>query len=270
MAQPGKKSKNYEKFVAKFERKLTTDDCYTPPLVYAAVLRWCREKYAIPEDAPILRPFYPGGDYERADYPAGCYVIDNPPFSIVSKIVQWYAERNIRFFLFAPYLTNLNIRNCNHVITPYSVTYENGAKVDTSFVTNLGDDFIASEPDLYRLIKAADEATQAANKKELPKYAYPDHVLMASDVGYMAKHGVRFAVKAQDCHFIRALDAQREHGKRMFGAGYLLSDRAAAERAAAERAAAERAAAERAAAERANAKVWPLSPREREIIQGLG
>lgn len=36
MAQPGKKSKNYEEFIAKFERKLTTDDCNTPPLVYAA------------------------------------------------------------------------------------------------------------------------------------------------------------------------------------------------------------------------------------------
>lgn len=255
MAQPGKKSKNYEEFVAKFEKKLTTDDCFTPPLVYAAVLRWCREKYAIPEDAPIVRPFYPGGDYERADYPAGCYVIDNPPFSMISKIVQWYQSHKIRFFLFAPYLTNLGIKNCNHVITPCSVTYANGAKIDTSFVTNLGEDFIASEPDLYRLIKAADEATQKASKKELPKYVYPDHVLMASDVGYMAKHGVCFAVKASDCHFIRALDAQREHGKGMYGSGYLLSERAAAERA---------------AAERANARVWPLSPREREIIQGLG
>ena len=138
-------------------------------------------------------------------------------------------------------------------------------------MTNLGDDFIASEPDLYQLIKAADEATQAANKKELPKYTYPDHVLMASDVGYMARHGVRFAVKARDCHLIRALDAQREHGKALFGAGYLLSDRAAAERTAADRAAAERAAAtDRAAADRAAAKVWPLSSREREIIQGLG
>lgn len=260
MSQPGKKSKNYEEFIAKFERKLTTDECYTPPLVYAAVLRWCRERYDIPEDATILRPFYHGGDYERTDYPAGCYVIDNPPFSIISKIVKWYQERNIRFFLFAPYLTNLGIRNCNHVITPYTVTYENGAKVDTSFVTNLGDDFIASEPDLYQLIKAADEATQAANKKELPKYAYPDHVLMASDLGYMARHGVRFAVKAHDCHYIRALDTQREHGKALFGSGYLLSDRAAAERAAASRA----------AAERVNSRVWQLSAREREIIQGLG
>ena len=262
MAQPGKKSNNYDEFVEKFKTKLTTDDCYTPPLVYAAVLRWCCEKYAIPADAQIVRPFYPGGDYERYSYPDGCYVIDNPPFSIVSKIVKWYQARKIRFFIFAPYLTNLGIRNCNHLITPVSVTYENGAKVDTSFVTNLGDDLIASEPELYRLIKAADEATQKASKKELPKYAYPDHVLMASDVGYMAKHGVRFAVKARDCHFIRALDAQREHGKAMYGTGYLLSDRAAAERAAAERAAA--------SARVASAKVWTLSARESEIIRGLG
>ncbi|MGN0853431.1 MAG: hypothetical protein ACI4Q3_08660 [Kiritimatiellia bacterium] len=93
MAQPGKKSKTYAEFVEKFKPKLTTDDCNTPPLVYEAVLGWCREKYAIPADAPIVRPFYPGGDYERFDYPEGCYVIDNPPFSILAQIVRFYNAR---------------------------------------------------------------------------------------------------------------------------------------------------------------------------------
>ena len=63
------------------------------------------------------------------------------------------------------------------------------------------------------------------------------------------------------------------------GAGFLLSDNAAAERAAAERAAAERAvaegvaaeraAAERAAAERAAAFIIQLSDREKDIIDSL-
>ena len=31
------KSKTYEEFVEKFKPKLTTDDCYTPPLIYDTV-----------------------------------------------------------------------------------------------------------------------------------------------------------------------------------------------------------------------------------------
>ncbi len=34
------KSKTYEEFVDKFKPKLTTDDCYTPQLVYQAVKDW--------------------------------------------------------------------------------------------------------------------------------------------------------------------------------------------------------------------------------------
>ena len=56
------------------------------------------------------------------------------------------------------------------------------------------------------------------------------------------------------------LDDQERAGKTIFGAGFLLSERAAAERAAAERA----------AAENASATVWALSEREKEIIRSLG
>ena len=37
------KSQPYDEFVDKFKPKLTTDDCYTPPLVYEAVLMQCRD-----------------------------------------------------------------------------------------------------------------------------------------------------------------------------------------------------------------------------------
>lgn len=38
------KSKTYQEFVDKFKPKLTTDDCYTPPLIYDTVRDWaCRE-----------------------------------------------------------------------------------------------------------------------------------------------------------------------------------------------------------------------------------
>lgn len=34
------KSKTYEEFVDKFKPKKTTDDCYTPQIVYEAVKDW--------------------------------------------------------------------------------------------------------------------------------------------------------------------------------------------------------------------------------------
>ena len=77
-------------------------------------------------------------------------------------------------------------------------------------------------------------------------------------------------VRAEDCEFVRTLDAQRAHGKCIFGSGFLLSEKAAAEKAAAEKAAAEKAAAEKAAAEKAAAHAWELSEREREIVRKLG
>lgn len=86
-------SPEYAAFVEKFRPKKTTDDCYTPPAVYEAVLAWVRRRYGIAEDAPIVRPFWPGGDYERHEYPAGCVVVDNPPFSLTAKIVRFFAAR---------------------------------------------------------------------------------------------------------------------------------------------------------------------------------
>ena len=41
MGTPQAKLFDYEAFVGKFEPKKTTDDCYTPPEVYDAVLGYC-------------------------------------------------------------------------------------------------------------------------------------------------------------------------------------------------------------------------------------
>ena len=268
------KSKTYDEFVEKFKPKKTTDDCYTPPLVYETVKEWACEKYGISPDK-IVRPFYPGGDYEHADYPDGCVVLDNPPFSILSKICEFYLDRNISFFLFAPSLTAFCgcsvVMRTNHVICGADIVYENGAVVRTSFVTSFGGDTVAqTEPELTKRINLAVEAIRKEKARELPKYSYPDHVVTAAMLQRYAKYGVEFFVKRGECAFISRLDAQREAGKGIFGGGLLLSDRKAAEKAAAEKAAAERAAAERAAAEKASAHIWTLSDREKEIIESLG
>lgn len=41
------KGETYEEFTAKFEPKRTTDDCYTPPEVFDAVLSWACREYGI-------------------------------------------------------------------------------------------------------------------------------------------------------------------------------------------------------------------------------
>lgn len=93
----------YKAFVEKFKPKKTTDDCYTPPPVYEAVVAWAEERYRIARE-DIVRPFYPGGDYQRFDYPSGCLVLDNPPFSIISRIIRFYLSHGVRFLLFCPAL----------------------------------------------------------------------------------------------------------------------------------------------------------------------
>ena len=89
----------YKKFVDKFKPEKTTDDCYTPPNIYEAVKDYVIDKYNL-QGLKVLRPFYPGGNYEAEEYPEDCVVIDNPPFSILSKIYDFYLKRNIRFFCF--------------------------------------------------------------------------------------------------------------------------------------------------------------------------
>ena len=249
-------SPEYKEFCEKFKVKKTTDDCYTPPNVYEAVKDWAVKEYGL-EGREIVRPFWPGADFEAAEYPAGCVVIDNPPFSILARIVKWYNAAGIDYFLFSPYLTNLGTQGCNHVIAPATVMFENGAEVTISFQTNMGDDFISSRPDLMDAIKAADAINRKKDKKELPKYSYPDAVITSTAIGYLCVHHTPFAVKKEDCLFIRKLDAMGDRG--LFGGGYLLSEHAAAERAAAERAAAERAAVFK----------WELSQREKTLQKML-
>ncbi len=135
------KSTNYTDFVKKFEPKKTTDDCYTPEAVYDAVLEYVNKYIIKPSNmrfSRILRPFKPGGDYLAEKYNEKTVVIDNPPFSIYAQIVKNYLRMGVKFFLFAPALT-LFVKGsaCQYVITSSNIIYENGARVRTSFATNL-------------------------------------------------------------------------------------------------------------------------------------
>lgn len=80
-------NEEYDEFLEKFEAKKTTDDCYTPDLVYDAVADWVSNEYGI-DRKRFVRPFYPNGDYQKEKYPSGCAVVDNPPFSILTEILR--------------------------------------------------------------------------------------------------------------------------------------------------------------------------------------
>lgn len=251
----------YQEFLKKFEAKKTTDDCYTPELIYDAVGEWVEKEYNV-KRKDFVRPFYPGGDYKNYEYPKGSIVVDNPPFSILAEILQFYDKNDIKFFLFAPSLTLFSSSSSSTAICiDYTYTYANGAGVNTSFLTNLGDRSIRfrSAPDLYKALDIANTENLKQMRKELPKYTYPDHIVTSTFVGRMSKYGIGFSVSVDESEQISALDHQKKEGKAIYGKGYIISEKAAAEKAAAEKAAAEKAAATR----------WQLSDKEWEIIKKL-
>ena len=210
-------TEEYKAFTDKFKPKLTTDDCFTPPAVYEVVKDWAVEHYGL-QGRPIVRPFYPGGDFEHFNYPADCVVIDNPPFSIGAKIIDFYLERGIAFFLFAQNLTLFSTARgrANAVIANGKVTYENGAVVSTSFLTSLGDYLVETAPDLAERIKEA----QKDDKPSMPKYDYPANLITAALLNKAVNLGIHFRVKKGT--FVRVLDCQREKKKTIYGGGYLI------------------------------------------------
>lgn len=245
----GIKDEEYQEFEDKFKPKLTTDDCFTPKEVYDTVLNWACEKYGL-DSSKAVRPFYPGGDYEKFDYPEDCFVLDNPPFSILAKILDFYIEKEIPFFLFAPHLTLFSAsRKCNYLIAGVGVIYENKANVNTSFITSFGENKIEIVGDLRAAIEEAQIEARNEKKVELPKYDYPDNVITSARLGKIVEKGIKFAIKPEQCTFIRKLDSQE--GSALFGGGFLISNGAAEAEA------------------KAEAKKFELSERELEIVDKL-
>ena len=249
-----RRHEDYDAFVKKFELKKTTDDCYTPAAVYDAVLEWVAEVVDI-SGREIVRPFWPGGDFENFDYPEGCIVIDNPPFSIISKIARFYMAHGIRFFLFAPHLTLFSPINIEWtcIVCDFTIEYENKAKVNTGFISNLfGACRIMTAPALCHKI----EVSQAKDRNTPKcKYEYPANVVSSALLGKIAEY-VEFRVMADECIQIRKLDAQQDKG--IYGGAFLLNEVKAAEVKAAE------------VKRLQKVIVWELSDREKKLIKSLG
>ena len=255
-------AEGYADFVNKFDKEipLTTDDCYTPPEVYDLVRDFVDKKVAPLAGRKIVRPFFPGGDYEDLkQYPKGCVVLDNPPFSIFSKIVRFYLENKIDFFLFGPLLTLCSsfFDGVCYCVFSVPIRYENGALVNTGFVTNLKPGTrIWIDPDLRDAVRKAQE-----NEPSTPVYDYPANLVTAARLNKVANCGA-LEISDAESEYIRNLENNKELGKGLYGAGFLIST-AAAQRL---EQAAEKA---RQAAEKARAVRIELSPREREIVARL-
>lgn len=82
------------------------------------------------------------------------------------------------------------------------------------------------------------------------KDIFPDNIVTAAKVGWIVEKGIPYELRREDAIHIRELDSMRAAGKAIFGSGFLISERAAAEKAAAKR--------------------WALSKREELIIEELG
>ncbi len=270
-SQNKEKFEDYDGFVEKFKPKKTTDDCYTPEIVYNAIADWVANEYNLIK-ADFVRPFYPGGDYEHFDYD-NKIVVDNPPFSILSQIIKFYVDKGIKFFLFAPTLTLCRYGDyCTVLPIGGDITYENGATISTSFATNLEPHEIRARtsPTLYKVVDEANKINKQKNKKNLPKYSYPMELVTTAAIYSFAKYGIDFVIPRSESVRVPALDAQRQCKKSVFGCGWLVSEHVKAEREKAEREKAEREKAEREKAEREKAEFWELSDREKNIIFKLG
>lgn len=258
-------SEEYTQFVEKFKPKKTTDDCYTPPEVYEAVKQWVLEEVSEIRGLRIVRPFYPGGNYQAEDY-TGAVVIDNPPFSILAEIKRFYLERNIPFFLFAPALTLLSggVDKLTAVVADCPINYENGAEVRTNFVSNLfGDTAVLLSSTLSARVREAMDIVKGRTKRKQPKYEYPSNVASGALLNKYTLRGLNLRIPRSEVHYVRRLDSRRERGKAIFGNGYLVSNRIAK--------ILEEASTQQTIRNQASGAycVWELSEREREIIKRL-
>ena len=254
-SQNKEKLEDYDGFVEKFKPKKTTDDCYTPEIVYNAIADWVANEYNL-NKSDFCRPFYPGGDYEHFEYD-NKIVVDNPPFSILAQIIKLYTGKKIKFFLFAPTLTLCRYGDyCTVLPVGADITYENRAVVNTSFATNLEPNEIRARttPTLYKVVDEANKINKQKDKKSLPKYSYPMELVTTAAIYPFAKYGIDFVIPRSESVRVSALDVQRPHKKVVFGCGWLVSERVKAERE---------------KAEREKAVRWELSEREKEIKTAL-
>ena len=213
-----KKTDNYEDFIAKFDIPKTTDDCYTPPEIYDVVVQFCSYEFTrVIAGKNIHRPFYPNGNYlaEMQSYTDDDVVIDNPPFSILAKIVRNYMAAGVKFFLFAPGLTVFNllrVKGVAVVLGNNKIVYANGAVVKTAFVTNMQPSGIRVM--LRESLGVAIKAAQGNKKSKRVLQVFDKHLFNSTR---LEKFRIDMDICDNECVY---------NPNWAFGGGLLLSDNA--------------------------------------------
>lgn len=171
------------------------------------------------------------------------------------------------FFIFAPALTLFSYgtrieRGLCLVSCAATITYDNGASVKTSFLTDMDGAAVRTAGDLLDAIKEAQQAEEGA----VIRYEYPPHVMTGTRVGRIRPQHGDLKFNRSEIKFIRRLDAQKPHKKTIFGGGFLISDDAAARRVEAEKET------EEWLRETGQLETheWELSDEEKGILKGLG
>lgn len=206
----------------------TNDECYTLPEVYDTVLKYAVERCHL-QGKHIVRPFVPGGNYQQYVYDKNDVVIDNPPFSMTTKITKWYINHDIPFFLFINGLYGVSLSRGLHgkatvIATNANASFyhkPNNKVIKLGFVTNLEPKNIVLRGDVVLTNKLND----LVKKKALNKYQYPENMITNSDVLAAIRRGVELQLTTNNCLFEDNLDYHKEHKLNgIHGGCYLVDD----------------------------------------------
>ena len=102
------------------------------------------------------------------------------------------------------------------------------------------------------MVKKAQKEANSPNTK--PRYEYPPNVVTGAILSKYISRGVSLRIPREETHFTEALDSQRKVGKKLYGAGFIISNRIAKILQ---------------NAPKEPPTYWKLSDREREIVRKL-
>ena len=221
-----------EKFYSRFEnvKSSSSDEWYTPYHLYTYVLDYVMSYYNLPPDTPIVRPFYPGGDYKNFNYPPNCVVVDNPPFSISKEINMFYCENKIKFFLFAngkTLFSKSKPADITYIVTDSKMYMRRGdgtiGEILCGFVTNMDTCKIRIEPLLNTNLKFNIFCGQSLH--EFSKISPTNYLTPAKCVKF-ARCGIGMSFGHDECELVNT-EITLPNGDRipkMFGGGLLIGN----------------------------------------------
>lgn len=219
------KNESFESFLkTKQNRTLgvraTKDEIYTDEDEYNDLTEFFKQYYPTAFAGPIVRPFYPGGNYEDlTQYPDGCLVFDNPPFSIESEIVKFYNKHNIQYILFAPGNNLNNMYNGCSTWSGCTIHYD-AAAFFSQFLTNLDTQpTLHISGDLYNFMRARYYTRYPAKKNV--KDMIPDDCYYAGNIPAIARQGKNKTIRLVDdnYNFYRELNGVKVFGGMIAPAG---------------------------------------------------